>query len=340
MGDSDLLLLGAAWRPKRFPAPPTRSQLLRGRCTQQGLIIHTTQFGDMPWWGACWAWLNAQSRREAAAQLQAHGDTLCLIELPCGPPLYNEPDQFYSADQFGPLDLTHGNTQIDPAFVALIEEAIGTLGFAGVYVFLGGDDGNRGGYQIAVQQTRLLGPALAASRKANLNQYTLQSPGWDGVWHKPNPGIGYSRAQVASFAVEARAAGAIYLGIEHGTGYLLAGEGAADFQPGGVLHGYNLVFGEFDDDTFDNTVWQILPRMGVAYVRPPAQDVWEAANCNKPPDFIQPDLHPPNYLAGTDVVYRIWEYFIYGSVRGVPVATIQAARQQFLNMGAEDALVS
>lgn len=303
-----------------FPAAPSRRALCLGQTTQQGLRVQTTQHGEMPWWGACWAWLTPADRKMAADQLLAHGDTICLIQIPDGPPLYDEPNQFYSADKFGPLDFTVGNTTMT-AVVALVEEAL-LLGFTGVWLFLGGDDGARG-FPIAITQTQLLGPALATSRYGNLNAYVVQVPGWDGVWHKPDGGAigtGWSREMLAAFADEAIGHGAGYLGCEHGTGYVLAGEGAADYQPGGVMAKYAVILGEFNDGEFDDNVWQILPRMGVAYKRPPEQPAGD-------------DPNPPNYLAGTDKYYQVFEYYIYGSVRGVAPATIAAARDRFLSMG-------
>ena len=71
-------------RPLRVP---TREDVCNGQTTQQGLTVTTTQFGAMPWWGACWAWLTQADRGMAARQLLAHGDTVCLIERPSGVPL-------------------------------------------------------------------------------------------------------------------------------------------------------------------------------------------------------------------------------------------------------------
>lgn len=297
-----------------FPKPPARDQVLNGQTTQQGLVINTAQFGAMPWWGACWAWLTAADRKTAAAQLLAHGDTICLIQLPCGVPLYDEPNQFYSPDKFGPLELT------EDGLVALIAEAL-TLGFTAVWLFLGGDDGQRG-YPVAVAQTQRIGPALAVSSFGDLNQWVLQLPGWDGVFY------GYSPQQIAEFATLARSAGAIYVGLEHSTGHIPVGNGAADYASGGLMTGFDLVLGEFDEDRFDDTVWQILPRMiGSAYRRPPEQPSGD-------------DPNPPCYLSPASprgaFVYRVFEYYIYSWVRGASADRVQASRQRFLGMGASN----
>lgn len=305
-----------------LPPPPARDQVCNGRTTQQGLMVTTKQFGAMPWWGACWAWLSHEDRALVAEQLLAHGDTICLIQLPDGVPLYDESGQFYSPDKFGPLDMTSGGTQIDPAFVVLIDEAL-RLGFQAVWVFLGGDDGGLLGFPVAVHQTRLLGPALATWPAGNLNDYVMQVPGWDGTWHAPQPGTGtgYSREQIAQFAVEARGAGARYVAIEQGTGYLLAGKGAEDYQPGGVVSGYDTILGEFDDGRFDDSVWQILDRMIEGFIRPPEMPASD-------------DPRPPHDRAGTNKVYRVFEFGIYGAVRGTAPSTVAAWRAKFEALGA------
>jgi len=302
-----------------FPQAPSRTDLLNGRTTQQGLTITTTQFGQMPWWGSCWAWLSPQARQEAATQLLAAGDTICLIQLPDGIPLYDEANQFYTADKFGPLDMTSGNLQIDASFRALIEEAL-LLGFKGVWVFLGGDDGEHG-YPIAIKQTQMLGPLLATSQYGDLNQYVVQFPGWDGVFY------GYTPEHVGSFAAAARTAGAAYVGLEHSTAHLPVGNGTADYEPGGLMTNYDVILGEFDFERYDDTVWQVLGRMIQPYNRPPEQPAGD-------------DPHPPFYLAPVSdrgpYIYRVFEYGIYQWVRGVPEARIRAARETFESMGARN----
>lgn len=321
------------WRSKHpappFPQAPTRDRLLRGQTTQQGLIIHTTQFGAMPWWGACWAWLTAQSRREAAQQLIAIGEKICIVQSALdGKSLYDEPGQFYSPDKFGPLALSVEQ------HVALVEEAR-QLGFDGVWLFLDGDDGNHDGAEIAIAQTRLFGPALAASSFRDLNTDVVQIPGWDGTWHKPQDigggvsRVGYTREQIARFNAEARAAGAQYVGFEQGTGYMLAGEGGNDYGPGGVMHGYQLVLLEFDDGVFNtDDVWQILGRLQRPYIRPADQPAWDDPN----PPFV---CGGPS-IDGEPPVVRVWEYHMYDGVRGQDPAVIAADKAKFVAMGAVD----
>jgi len=310
-----------------LPPVPTREQLLTGQVTLQGMVIHTTKYGDMPWWGACWPWLDSMTRKEAAQQLLAAGETICLLGVPMGGPLYNEDGNFYSPDKFPALSMT------DAEVIAMANEAV-ALGFSGLWMFLSGDDG-AAGYQVATEQVKRLAPQFG-----DLNQRTVWIPGWDGVWHAPMPnvGTGYTPQMIRQWSIDARAAGAIYLGLEHGTGYLPCGEGGADFQPGGVMSGYDLVLGEFDDDRFDGSVWQILARfLGPSYVRPPDQIAHDV-----PGDPLYPQAHDPNPLwiirepsERGPYIYRVFEYFIYGFVRNTPAEHVLAVKRYFEACGAQ-----
>lgn len=296
-----------------FPQPPSRQTLLNGPMTVQGVTIHTDQFGDMPWWPACWAWLTPHDRAQAAAQLIALGDVITLCQYPDGRPLYDEPGQFYSADKFPAMLWTMDQT------AALVEELIG-YGFKAVWLFMGGD----GNFTENVTQASEAAQAFSVRLVGNLNDYTVLLPCWDSAWGR---GYGFSKAQVGQFADQAIAAGAKHLGFEHSTGYPLAGDGNADFQVGGVMHKYSLVLGEFNDDQWDGTVWEILAR----YLAPGQY---------RYPGYLQPngDDPPPHpwYLDGWDGVYRVFEYYIYGAVRGTPNSVIAVAKGRFASMGAQN----
>jgi hypothetical protein len=94
--------------------PPTRDAMLSPRLTFQGSIFDTAQFGRLPGFEACLPWLTPADRQVVYAAKRAAGDTHCIITIPDGVPLYDEPNQAYSPDKFGPLDWTNGNTAIDP----------------------------------------------------------------------------------------------------------------------------------------------------------------------------------------------------------------------------------
>ncbi len=295
-----------------LPKPPTREDICLGQTTQQGLTIYTDQFKEMPWWGGCWAWLKPSDRALAAQQLQAAGDTICLIQVALdGRALYDEPNQFYSVDKFPPLTQTIAQT------VALVREALG-LGFKGVWLFLDGDAGNYG-YPVAVQQSQELGPALGP-----LNAYVQQFPGWDGVFYGYEP-----PTKIQHWAEVARAAGALYVGLEFSTGHIPLGEGGESYSGGGSngsMLPIDTILGEFNDGQFDDTVWQILARMmGPAYRRPPDQPSWDDPN---PPFYLGVQTPRGPYY------FRVFEYYIYGWVRGTPASTVAAAKAYFEGCGA------
>lgn len=308
-----------------FPRPPTRDQVLNVRLTFQGLVAHTQQFGDLPWFEAALPWLTLADRELVYAAKRAStawpgGDTHCIVALPGGGALYPEPGQPYDQPGFGPLDWTAGNTAIDPQFVALVAEVI-QHGFVPM-VFLGGDDGETG-YTIAVKQLPLVIDALQHAPQGDLTKYAVIIPGWDGVFY------GYTPEHIHAFGLFFRSLlpdG--YLGLEHSTGHIPAGEGPGEWwAPNGPMRPYDLVLSEFNDGQFDGTVWQIAARLlGQAYVWPPDEPVGS-------------DVRPaPNYLRdGSDrgpIVNCAFEFGEYTFVhRGTPPALIDTWRTYFKNIG-------
>jgi hypothetical protein len=167
------------------------------------------------------------------------------------------------------------------------------------------------------------------------------------VWHKPNQaGTGYNPPQIRQFSLTAKAAGFKYVGIEGGTGYLLCGEGGANYQPGGAMSAYSLILSEYDDGQFETgDYWQIMARyLGPLYVQNAAQKQHIA---NGPSDPLYPqanDPHPEFVLRplnedGDPYVHRVFEFGLYGAVRDVPPSTIASWRQQFVISGAPEELV-
>lgn len=172
---AQMIVLSGPGATPPLPPAPSRSQIINVRTSgMQGLTVQTAQYGSLPWWDAALPWLTASDRQAVYAAKRAASDTHCLVQLPFGPPLYDEPNQAYSADRFGPLDWTAGNTAIDPKLAALMTEVV-INGFTPV-LFLGGDNGQEG-HAIAVVQLPLVVAALGP-----LMAYTLIIPGWDGVF--------------------------------------------------------------------------------------------------------------------------------------------------------------
>lgn len=254
-------------------SPVTREEVCGVRLTFQGLWVDTQQYGRLPWFEPALLWLNAADRQAAYAAKHAAGDTHCILGLPSGPPLYDEPNQPYSRDRFGPLDWTHGGTTIEPQFLDLVSEVLAE-GFH-ILLFLGGDDGERG-YPIAVKQLPMVAHALGA-----LANRCLIIPGWDGVF------FGWTPEHIDAFGRQFRALlpdG--YLGIEHSTGHIPVGNGPSDYAAGGPMQAYDVILSEFDRFPATDAVWQVAARLlGPAYRRPSDQPHGD-------------DPTPPFYLKG------------------------------------------
>lgn len=322
----------------KLPAPPSRAQLLEGRFRFQGLQVTLPRFGVMPWWGACWMWLTESERASAAAQLIAQGQEILDIEVPSGKALYDEPNQFYTADKFGPINPSM--TEIANAICFAI-----SYGFKGVWLFLGGDDGQNG-YPIAISQLYDAAGSFAFHPSGDVRQFVVPLPGYDGVWHKPNPasGTGYNPPQIRQFSLTAKEAGFRYAAIEGGTGYLLCGGGGGDYATGGAMSGYALVLSENNDGEFvTGDFWQIQARyLGPEYIKPPEQ-----IDHDVPGDPLYPEAHDPHpqyVLAGVNedgetYVFRPLEYGLYGGVRTTPPSTIAEWRQEFIDVGNPEHLV-
>ena len=275
----------------------------------------------MPWWPACWAWLTKDDRAHIAPQLLALGDTIMLIDVPSSLPLYDEMGQFYqpSPSPEYPLANFGGLVYDPPALANLVAETLG-YGFAACWVFLDGD----ASYDLACFQVEGIAPIFASYPAGNLNQFVMYVPGWDGTWHKPNSaGTGYTPQQVYSFSQRARAAGALYLGFEHGTGYAPVGEGGGDYQDGGNMSLYDAVLGEFNSGEFTDDVWQIHGRFCRPYNRPPEQPAGD-------------DPNPPYYLATPSArgpyFYHRFEWCMYVAVRGESQSVMDGWKAQFVTM--------
>jgi hypothetical protein len=294
---------------------PTREQVCNVLTTgMQGLFVETAQFGRLPWWDAALPWLTFQDRQAVYAAKHSTGrDTHCLMQLPWGPPLYDEGGQAYSPDKFGPLDWTQGNVAIDPALPALVREVV-DHGFIPV-LFLGGDDGELG-YENAKVQLPLIVSALG-----ELMQHTLIMPGWDGVFY------GYTPEHIVELGAQFRSLCPNgYLGIEMSEGHIPLGEGPSDWTRTGRMKDYDTLLVEFSPDNLhQDSTWQITPRLiGSLYKRPPDQ----------PADD---DPHPPWYLGDGSPrgpYYPVaFEYDTYYWVRGLSLSDVQTHRAYLASCG-------
>lgn len=285
-----ILLSGISAPP--LPPVPSREDVCKGRTSgMQGLFLQTNQFGLMPWWDACLPWCNAETRQLAYAAKRARGDTHCIIELPDGKPLYDEPGQFYSPDKFGPLDMTSGQTKIDQAFIDLVTEVV-REGFKFILIL---DETEADSFRCM----HLLMPVLKSTQ---LYRYGYVMPGWDGVFYVWQDASIQLWSQIARVYVPD-----CYLGLEQPNGKPPLGLGEADYDPGGRMTDFDVVVGEFIMwEPHDDNIWQILPRMCRPYNRPADQPRGD-------------DPNPPFYLGAQSprgpYYYWIFETFTYVAVR-------------------------
>jgi hypothetical protein len=293
-----------------MPPVPSRDQVLSVRITFQGLSVTTQAYGTLPWFEAALVSLSADDRQAVYAAKKAAGDTHCIVSYAWS---YDEPGQPYA-------NIPGANfTGNDAAFATIVEEVI-REGFTPM-IFMGGD----GNYDEAVRELPNIVSALQNNPDGDLNPYVIYIPGWDSVFY------GYTPDQLAAFGNQFRSLlpnG--YLGVEHNTGHIPAGNGPADYAPGGTMADYDLILSEFDGwlpgGTPGDSVWQVAGRLlGPAYRRPGDQ----------PPGD---DPNPPFYLASGSArgpYYTIaFEYDEYRWVRNYVTADqVQQEREYFISLG-------
>lgn len=114
------------------------------------------------------------------------------------------------------------------------------------------------------------------------------------------------------------------LGIEFNTGHLPFGEGDTDWQPGGRMQDFDMVFAEFDGNLDQDSTWQIVARLMKRkgeYRRPPEQPAWD-------------DPDPPAYLGKWPGVAVCFEWATYDDVRfRLTSAQVDAGRQKLRAIG-------
>ena len=266
--DADIFVVMQANVPVR-----TRDQVINVRTTgMQGLTVQTRQFGKLPWWDAALAWLdNADDRQAVYAVKHAAGDTHELIQLPFGPPLYNEEGNAYAPSHgFGARDWT-----TDYAKLAALVDEVNQAGFVPV-VFLGGDGPDN--YPVAVKQLPEVFNALGRGRMRSL----LLIPGWDSVFYGWEP-----VSKITDFGARFRTlCPDCFLAIEMGAGHIPLGEGPTDWCPTCRMKDYDALFIEYDpSNVHQDSTWQINGRLfGPRYRRPADQPSGDDPN---PPFYLK-----------------------------------------------------
>jgi len=299
-------------------SPPTRDEILSVKLFFQGMIVPTKQFGNLPWFEACLPWLTLEDRLSAYNTKRLNGDTHCIVTIPDGPPLYDEPNQPYNSTNFPGLDWTNNNTVIDSRLTNLIREVISN-GFNRILLFLGGDGPEN--TQIAFKQLNLL--HANDDYRTTLYKYCVPIPGWDSVFY------GWSLESIIQWGKLFRQLFPDgYLGLEHNTGHIPLGEGGQDFQPNGRLQDFDLILSEYDNNLHQDSCWQINGRLEKPYNRPSDQP-------------INDDPNPPYYLSVPNprgkfyhLAFEFGEYeFVRGNCSQASIDYVNANRLYLRNMG-------
>jgi hypothetical protein len=293
-----------------FPPVPGRTTKLSFQLQFQGMMCHTDQYGDLPWFEAALFSLTPTDRQHIYACKHAAGDTHAIIALGANPfdSVYDEPGQPYQQ-----MHYVGFQTNLS-AFVSAVQEVI-TNGFT-PFIFLGGDGPN--GYPIASQQFPVLSNALRTAFAIDLNQYVVWVPGWDSVF------FGWAPADITQFGAQVKSlCPQCLLAIEFNIGHIPLGSGPSDYTQAGGANGsmwnYDLLLAEFNNgDIHNDATWQVLGRLlGPNYRRPSDQPSGD-------------DPNPPFYLAGWQGLVACFEWSEYGWVRQQTTAVVVQADANYL----------
>ncbi len=308
-----------------MPQPPSRDEILSAHETFQGLTVVCDVYGSIPWFDPAISSVDAACRQEVYAAKKDAGDTALRIDVSWN----YQNDGGYSYPVKG-TDLTKDLKTLR----ALVLEGIN----AGFHIRLGlaGDgesvancaynDPNGWTYGRACAQNNILPAVLDilddTPGEPALSPYCVFILGYDGVFY------GWTPQEVQDFATafrKLRPNG--YLGIEFNTGHIPVGNGPGDYVPTGLMAGYDLILGEFDNwPATGDAVWQVLGRLlGPMYLRPPDQPAGD-------------DPHPPFYLKTPSARGKYYvdclEFAEYDWVRGrISAADVALARRYYLQLG-------
>jgi hypothetical protein len=157
----------------------------------------------------------------------------------------------------------------------------------------------------------------------DIHGYIRFLPGYDGVFYGcEDDGL---PLKIPAFAAQfkQRWPDAV-LGLEFNTGHLPFGEGDADWQPGGRMSNFDMVFAEFDGNLDQDSTWQIVARLMKSpgdYRRPPEQPAGD-------------DPNPPAYLRNWPGTAVCFEWATYDDVRfRITPEQVEAGRQKLRRMG-------
>jgi hypothetical protein len=307
--------------PKSIPLPAREEVLSVGMHFRGGIIIESSTYGNMPWWPAALSWLDSNERQLVYSAMRAAGDTHCLIEIPSGAPLYNEPNQFYSPSLFPALDWTNGFTAMSPLLGELVDEVI-QEGF----LF---DITMSEPAPISQQIVQLVMNSLTSEQL----QYGFVVPGYDDVFY------GWTNTDIIKWASLARAIKPqAYLGIQFNMGHIPLGGGPADYAVNGPMDGYDVILGSLPSLPWSvaNNNWQIIGRCVQPYIWP--ADEPQDYDSHPPPFYLTPNSRGNRFFCAFETGYPYnWVRVDMSSEPAINAAinAIEAETKYFQSMGCQ-----
>ncbi|HXU02818.1 MAG TPA: hypothetical protein VN903_17755 [Polyangia bacterium] len=243
-----------------LPPPPSRAAVCTVRPYFAGLTVVTQQYGTLPWYDPALFALTSRDDRQAVYNAKRSvGATHCIMTF--------DPDEGGYVNRLGPYkDIIIPYSHMGhPERMREDTREVLTQGFTPI-VNLGCDKDDGPYYQNALDRLHALVDCLKAD-PADLTQYVLVTPGWDGTFY------GWTIEQITDFGQEfRRLLPNGYLAIEHDPGHIPMGGGPADWAIDGPMATWDVILSEYDysDDTPPSgSVWQVACRLlGPKWVRP------------------------------------------------------------------------
>ena len=301
--------------PFRYPPVPDRQSVLGlGMHFRGGIVIDSPTYGKMPWWPSALSWLDASERQLVYTAMRVVGDTHCLIEVPCGYALYNEPGQFYDSVRFPALDWTGDLTPLSNLVDEVIQE-----GFLFDITM-----------SCPVAQSQQIVQLVMNALTDEQLKYGFVVPGYDDVFY------GWSNADIIKWAQLARAIKPFcYLGIQFNAGHIPLGGGPDDYKIGGPMDGYDIILGSIPSGTpTPGGTWQIIGRCVNPYIWPPDEPA--DADSHPPPFYLVDSPRGPRFFCAFETGYPYnWVRVDMSNQSAIDTAitTIQNEAAYFKSMG-------
>lgn len=328
------------WNPlENWPEAPTRAQVCSVVVPFQGFTVHTTQYGSFPSFGPETSTLGDEDLVGMFEQIKAANGTHAEFALSWN---YDERDFRYPV---AGRDLSHDLVELrrrlelairSGLFIKLSLAGDGRSkpkSAAGLYPY-NDPQGWTYGYEWLMENLSRIIAGLDSSSGRDLTEFTVFTPGYDGVFYGwgNNSGEGNVDKQperVVNFAKLFRSILPLgHLALEHSTGHIPLGEGGSDFLPGGKMMDFDVILCEFENwPTTGDSTWQIANRLLQNYNRPPDEPAGD--DTVRRPYINAPTPRGPFFVVA-------YEYATYSWVRGrITAEEVQRGRDYYRRLGFE-----